>query len=60
MPIATMELKVVPRESFADHIFRFYEPQSTKTYLKLPKFAPFALQGMVVKTSNQTMVADVN
>ncbi len=38
-----MEVKIQPREHYCDQIFRYYEPQSTKTYLKVPNFVPFAI-----------------
>jgi hypothetical protein len=55
MPVQTLELRVRPREQFCDQVFRYYEPQNTKAYLRLPKgFAPFfsLTKGMTVKTSN--------
>ena len=64
MPVQTLELRVRPREQFCDQVFRFYEPQNTKVYLKLPKgFAPFfsLTKGMTVKTSDpQTFEAGLN
>ncbi len=55
MPVQTLELRVLPREQFCDQVFRFYEPQNTKVYLRLPKgFIPFftLTKGMQVRTSN--------
>ena len=57
-----MELKILPREQYCDQIFRYYEPQSIKTYIKIPNFVPFQIQaGLVcIKTSNNSMKADIN
>jgi hypothetical protein len=55
MPVQTLELRVRPREQFCDQVFRYYEPQNTKVYLKMPSgFTPFfsLTKGMTVKTSN--------
>ena len=54
----TLELSVRPREQYCDQVFRYYEPQNTKVYLRLPKgFAPFfsLTKGMTVKTSNSQL-----
>lgn len=61
MPIQTLEIKIVPKEMhLCDHMFRYYEPQSTKTYVKIPKFLPFSISGMYVRTSNREIKADIN
>lgn len=55
-----MEVKVAPREQYCDQIFRYYEPQNIKSYLKIPKFVPFDLHGMNVISSNKELKADIN
>ena len=61
MPICTMELKIQPREQYCDQTFRYYEPQLTKTLIKVPAFAPFALTPtMTVRNSNPQIKADVS
>lgn len=54
MPVQTLEIRIRPKEQYCDQVFRFYEPQSTKCYVRLPKgFAPFfaLAKGMTVRTS---------
>lgn len=63
LPMQTLVLRIKPKEQYCDQVFRFYEPQSTKCYLRLPKgFAPFfsLVKGMSVKTSNKLIQPDLN
>ena len=63
MPVQTMEVKIRPREQHCDQVFRFYEPQSSKVFIRLPKgFAPFfaLAKGMTVRTSLKDVEADLN
>ena len=60
MPVQTLELRIRPREQYCDQVYRFYEAQSTKVLLRLPKgFAPFysLVKGMTVRTSSAELEA---
>jgi len=63
MPIQTMELRIRPKEQFCDQVFRFYEPQSSQAYIRLPKgFVPFftLTKGMTVVCSSKEFVPELN
>jgi len=63
LPMQTLVMRIKPKEQYCDQVFRFYKPQSTKCYLRLPKgFAPFfsLVKGMSVKTSNKLIQPDLN
>ena len=63
MPVQTLELIIKPKEQFCDQVYRFYEPQSSQVYLKLPQgFAPFFTlsKGMSVRSSSSDMIPDLN
>ena len=60
MVIESMEVKIVPREQSCEQTFRFYEPENTPSYLRLPSFVPFSLQGLTIVSSIAEVKASID